>query len=405
MEINTCGREWSRKFIYDNFTQSFLHNEYKIQRENVLYDQERALMIETQPFVECAIKKEKIKSEISNIQTVIFNLHTEIKKLYGEYNELSKIKEMERQIFVRSCPSNGCNGFLSQSWKCGICENWFCKNCHQCKGNSRNNEQHVCDPNDVSTVQLLENDTKPCPKCQMGIFKIDGCNQMFCTNCNTAFDWTTRKITNGIIHNPHYFEWLRRNDVNNNTRDNTNNINVCIERREITQLTSRNINVFLQRMHDLSEFEKKNYMISIGSIIRNIIHIRLVMLPIYQTDNYIEKNRNLRIQFMRKQITETDFKINIQRNEKKNKKYEEIYNALQIMTDTCSDIILRCQDYFYGVIHSTNSSIVFEKTKLQNILDEIPEMIKYINECFIEISKTYNSKVIVFNNLLEQIYK
>jgi hypothetical protein len=28
--------------------------------------------------------------------------------------------------------------------------------------------------------------------------------------CNTAFDWVSGRIVTGAVHNPHYYEWLRR---------------------------------------------------------------------------------------------------------------------------------------------------------------------------------------------------
>ena len=38
------------------------------------------------------------------------------------------------------------------------------------------------------------------------------CSQMWCISCQTPWDWTTGKVvTGGIIHNPHYYEWMKRN--------------------------------------------------------------------------------------------------------------------------------------------------------------------------------------------------
>lgn len=69
---------------------------------------------------------------------------------------------------------------------------------------------HVCDEKTLETVKLLASDTKSCPTCTTLITKIDGCDQMWCTQCQTAFSWNTNEIVKGRVHNPHYYEYQRQ---------------------------------------------------------------------------------------------------------------------------------------------------------------------------------------------------
>jgi len=135
----------------------------------------------------------------------------------------------EKRRFVRACPIESCRGFLSTQWKCGICGIHTCSKCHVPKNDQKNGpsgssgpsdtsnqdaeeqqDNHVCNPDDVATADLLDQDTRPCPQCGTGIFKIDGCDQMWCIECHCAFSWITGAIATGHVHNPHYFEYQRR---------------------------------------------------------------------------------------------------------------------------------------------------------------------------------------------------
>ena len=120
--------------------------------------------------------------------------------------QIGKKSPFERGTFKYPCPDNDCKGFVSSAWKCGLCGNSFCKDCHKEKL-----EGHECNGDDKATIALIRQECKNCPKCSMGIYKIEGCDQMFCTGCHTPFSWKTGNIiTNGPIHNPHYFEIMRR---------------------------------------------------------------------------------------------------------------------------------------------------------------------------------------------------
>ena len=119
-------------------------------------------------------------------------------------------KEEEKKKFVRRCTRDGCQGFLSTAWKCGLCEWHSCSKCFAVKGHAHD-VAHECKKEDVETAELIKKDCKPCPKCGEFIEKSSGCDQMFCISCQTPFSWVTGKIvTSGPIHNPHYYEWMRR---------------------------------------------------------------------------------------------------------------------------------------------------------------------------------------------------
>ena len=138
--------------------------------------------------------------------------YPDVDQLYLRRRQLiSEIREptnTEDRKFLQACPKDGCRGFLSQSWKCGVCDDYFCPDCHKQK-NGKNDPDHVCNEEDKATVALIKKDTKPCPNCAQAIFKIDGCDQMWCTSCHTAFSWRTGKKISGRIHNPHYMQFQR----------------------------------------------------------------------------------------------------------------------------------------------------------------------------------------------------
>ena len=123
-------------------------------------------------------------------------------------------KEEEKKKFIRRCTRDGCQGFLSTAWKCGLC-NWYsCSRCFIVKGQAHDTP-HECKKEDIETADLIKKDCKPCPKCGEFIMKSSGCDQMFCVCCQTPFSWTTGKIVaSGPIHNPHYYEWLKRTGGN-----------------------------------------------------------------------------------------------------------------------------------------------------------------------------------------------
>jgi hypothetical protein len=245
-------------------TRGWLDSDYKRHRQVLLLDRERSLLPATQPAVEHEVecrKRGAIIAELGEKSTALGDQIRELTKkidavstesyrcrleLQAEKNN-EKIKELtekntglkeleqtlqtqkydlwhqqddmwkeshvhqqfikgpkqakERRAFVAACPSSGCRGFLSTAYKCGTCQVNFCSDCRE-----PSEEEHTCDPALVATIKAILADSKACPACGVSISRVSGCDQMYCTQCDTPFSYSTGAVIKGVIHNPHYFE-------------------------------------------------------------------------------------------------------------------------------------------------------------------------------------------------------
>jgi len=161
-------------------------------------------------WTELTIAIRNAKAQLTVTKRALFNIEFRLDRHIhrgapltdGEDGGADPLKE--RRQFIAACPSEDCRGFLSSAYKCGVCQKQFCASCRELKA-----EDHECDPALVETIKAIVKDSRACPSCGTAISKIDGCDQMYCTLCFTAFSYRTGDKVTGPIHNPHYFERMR----------------------------------------------------------------------------------------------------------------------------------------------------------------------------------------------------
>lgn len=230
-----CNHAWGYQFMHDAFSNTFVTKTYRQNRQQMALEREKGLLQQTLPLVAAEKEKGKAKERMNLLKE-------EMRILREEYNAKARIiedKMREEAIIIRGgvaktestkylfpCPvkgdgdesTTGCRGFIEAStWRCGLCEVKVCKKCHvvkpeisdEKKEGAKQHVKHMCKKDDVATAKTVMEDTKPCPKCKARIFKMEGCDQMFCTSCKTPFSWNTGEIVTGVIHNPHYYEMMR----------------------------------------------------------------------------------------------------------------------------------------------------------------------------------------------------
>lgn len=351
----SCKNVWNREFIDASCTKTFRNKELKNHREQILFEREKCLLPDTQSDVQ---REKEIRATMELLKDARIEMERQKQHVWDLERQLNVLRNggsfeaaQAKREFIRKCPIEECRGFLSTQWKCGTCSKHICKDC-----NEEVVEGHECDPNAVETVKLLKKDTKGCPKCGTMIFKISGCSQMWCPDCHTAFNWNTMQIETGIIHNPHYYEFQRRNGP-------------ARQGRNLGDIPCGGFPTYYEMQSRVNRTERELYQIH-----RLIGHIQDYELRY----NYRERevnNRDLRIRYLMNEINEKDFKSTIQKREKLFYRKRDTANVMRMFSDTGADFMRQ---------------IVQDPNLIPEIKENFDELITYVNQQFLKISERYN---------------
>ena len=405
-----CKKPWEQKFIVENLNRTFCEKEYKSHRKDLLVDREISKLPETMHLAErekkITVEKEKAKvfrEKYLKLQKEVAILKQEYSKCNNNiyiirYNAMHNCDEVgaERKKFIMSCPNNDCRGYLSTQYKCELCQLFTCPHCLEILGYTKTDE-HVCNPDNISSAELIKKETKACPSCGVRIFKISGCSQIWCTECKVAFDYNTGKIDTGVIHNPHYYAHMRQL---NNGQVPRNPQDICCGGLctvyQLQNIIITKVNTIYTDADEL--FTMTTYL---GDIHRSLSHINYRDLPRVRTlvrDN--QDFENLRIEYIlgkkdKKQMGTQIYKRDNQR--KKNTELLHLYELLSVVGtenfNTLSlptNLIKNKKDY---------TNLIDDKIK---ILDNLRE---YCNGEFAKISVAYNYKALLITDTWDIDYK
>ena len=407
-----CGHGWEREFLDKECTRTFRLSTYKEHREKVLSDREKARLPITQ---EDAIAYKgakdiylKASEECVAISAQLIALKRELdaavirrylsRRTVDSYGRLrmpatdgepvardprpAAAQRVPPTTFIKPCPAENCKGFLSSAWKCGLCALWSCPECHEVKGSEREAE-HTCDPGKRASAQLIERESRGCPKCGTRICKIEGCDQMWCTMCNTGFNWRTGKLADGPVHNPHYFAWLRSQgrDPANAGAGGGAPAPVDCDRdmdRQISRLLTGG--PLVRRIHTEGGSRRWD-MTSTNEYIAEVWRIMREQQDPYNNraeGDLDEQFRIMRVRYMADELSEEEWKVALQRCEK--------------------DVHFRrakrqVREVFVGASRDIIRQILTPEHNVEEIRRQLKELIQYCNESYTEIAKRFGRKI------------
>ena len=380
-----CNVVWDTHFCYENVSKK-ISDDYRQIHTDLIFKIEQTYIAETQPFIQIEKMYEQARKELKETidhrvmcnsvpivkqhrrpntptwkndertkeiaktyrKIVYINiLDEQISALRFRANKLSEClmdhhdieilnEHLQSNLYVKKenksslpCPANDCKGYIfTYTGKCGLCDIHICRKCHVIV----KDENHVCNQDDIETVKLIYDESKPCPKCNARISKIDGCDQMYCVQCKTAFSWRTGKVETGRIHNPHYYDELRR--INNGViprepGDNPNIDDDCVEPVRAFRLIRDNSETFLKFMN------------LYNSLYSDYNYTNATLMRYTGIDENINFNTNFknRFKYIKNEIDEDKFKSMIYRDFKNTKYNKEIYGLVREFLDIFKRIL------------------------------------------------------------------
>lgn len=423
-----CNKAWSDKFLAQKLNSSFMRTEYSSHRKELLVQGQLSRMPETMAAAETYKRVSAIEAQMKELK----NLHTEannqVNVLYEKISELQRndifgdqlkktkdelkktretqsmlwgnirvlkhnilliknggaaIAEEKKEVkkFIMPCTNSDCRGFLSTQYKCELCEHHTCSKCFEHIGPVKDEDAHTCKPENIESAEFIRKQSKPCPCCGTRISKIDGCDQMWCTQCHKAFSWNTGKVVTGTVHNPHFYQWQRENGGGIAPR-NPGDV-VCGGLCDSFILNQHLLNALtLPKMTIEMKEAKKSLIDLVLSIHRfqrhfTAINIEPLRRQIRQEENYEQE----RIQYIVQEITREELATKIIRKDNARKKQVAVLHVCELFTTVAIDM-------FAMIVTSQKKGLEFAD-ELKKHIGEYDALRQYCNAQFKEIGMIY----------------
>lgn len=359
-----CRRPWSSEFVDMHLSYTWRYTTYKKHRQLVLMDRERAMLPATQPVVERNIALKKAQEELNALLDEIARLRAVAVDMHRNIQNPDAIKVSNGAVHrvLCGCSKADCKGFVYTNGICGLCDTRICKECRE-PLTSDSEQDHECNADTLATTKLLSKDSRPCPGCAALVYKIDGCSQMFCTQCHISYDWKTgEQVRNGPLHNPHYYEWLRTSTGREPPRE-QGDVPPCGAAGGAGRLPepwtlSRHLQmcgfVTGRVANPAAATNPVRHLDQNGAwlldMMRQANHLLYVEIPRYRRTQNQGRNQNnarpqdnedLRVKYLMNELTEEKFKTMLVAREKRRERDTEVYQVLDMYIQATSDMFAR----------------------------------------------------------------
>lgn len=353
-----CRRIFDRQTLQTIVSRVFVSGELKAHRENVLLDRELAMMPSTKDDAEAEVQRRRNQEAMDELNALRGRLLDELDRVNAQRRQLQhrmlhQPTREDARAFVHPCAQPACRGYLSTAWRCGVCHHYTCSECNMPRGKNRDTDGHVCADADRESVRAIQQDSRRCPNGHF-VYRVSGCDQMWCTLCKTAFSWRDgRRINGAHLHNPHYFEFMRSSAARIAREHGDVPCGGIPDARELTDA----LGAAAVQFH---------------AILRLVLHVQHEEMPMYAPGD--DGNRDVRVRYLLSDIDKSALKKILQSREKRNEKRRDIGMVWNMYCDTTSDLLRQA---------------VLDPSRADDVLAEHDALLAYTNSAFRDVARRY----------------
>lgn len=204
---------------------------------------------------------------------------------------------------------------------------------------------------------------------------VRNCDQMWCTmeGCNTAFSWKTGHVVTGVVHNPHYYEWLRRNG---------GAAGPAREAGDIPCGGIPNYWTLLQAFRAARILPGESVQLEL--VHRNLVEFgeRLTGYPARMPQLL---NKEINVEYLMNKITEAEWKRQLEFTEAKFERKKEIGQILQTLVTAAADLMNQVANRCQGATDK-NLQIALRIWLTDTVLPELEGLRAYTNQAFKDLA-------------------
>jgi len=205
---------------------------------------------------------------------------------------------------------------------------------------------------------------------------VRNCDQMWCVmdGCGTAFSWNSGHIVTGVVHNPHYYEWLRRNGG-------------AAPGREVGDIPCGGMPTAWQFVHAISDTEIPNEMkMTLLESFRNMQELVAERIRSFPARMPQLMNKEIDVDYLMNVLSEDEWKRKLEMSEARFNRNKEIGQILQTLITAGSDMMNRLYEKVQEIDSDLDTEI-FVNWLLDIGIPELEQLRSFGNESLKVLAK------------------